>query len=172
MPARIRRGGSPSSHLIAPILTLRSSVTDHSGRGQEWIRARMFSIPGGMSIMAFVRPAGMAPHPPWARQFGIPSSPTVEGRSENQKCLSRNMTLDRRHKFRKVPDKFAFLQLERDDGGTVLDVSEGGLRFETFAPVRQNGLVHFWFSLNLRDRIEAWGELVWTTAAKNSGGLR
>jgi hypothetical protein len=82
------------------------------------------------------------------------------------------MTLDRREQFRKVPDKFAFLQLERDDGGTVLDVSEGGLRFETFAPVHQNGPVHFWFSLNLRDRIEAWGELVWTTAAKKSGGLR
>jgi len=71
-----------------------------------------------------------------------------------------------------VPDKLAFLQLERDDGGTVLDVSEGGLRFETFAPVHQNGPVHFWFSLNLRDRIEAWGELVWTNAAKKSGGLR
>jgi hypothetical protein len=82
------------------------------------------------------------------------------------------MTLDRRQEFRKVPDKFAFLQLEKDDGGTVLDVSEGGLRFETFAPVHQNGPVHFWFSLNLRDRIEAWGELVWTTAAKKSGGLR
>ena len=122
--------------------------------------------------MAFVRPAGSAPHPPWARQFGIPSSPTVEGRSENHRSLSRNMTLDRREQFRKVPDKFAFLQLERDDGGTVLDVSEGGLRFETFAPVHQNGPVHFWFSLNLRDRIEAWGELVWTTAAKKSGGLR
>jgi len=119
-----------------------------------------------------VRPAGSAPHPPWARQFGIPSSPTVEGRSENHRSLSRNMTLDRREQFRKVPDKFAFLQLERDDGGTVLDVSEGGLRFETFAPVHQNGPVHFWFSLNLRDRIEAWGELVWTTAAKKSGGLR
>jgi len=84
----------------------------------------------------------------------------------------REITLDRRQELRKVPDKLAFLQMERDDGGTVLDVSEGGLRFETFAPVHQNGPVHFWFSLNLRDRIEAWGELVWTNAAKKSGGLR
>ncbi len=84
----------------------------------------------------------------------------------------REITLDRRQELRKVPDKLAFLQLERDDGGTVLDVSEGGLRFETFAPVHQNGPVHFWFSLNLRDRIEAWGELVWTNAARKSGGLR
>ena len=84
----------------------------------------------------------------------------------------RNVNLDQRQDFRKVPDKFAFLQLEGDDGGTVLDVSEGGLRFETFAPVQQNGPIHFWFSLNLRERIEAWGEVVWTSATKKCGGLR
>lgn len=82
------------------------------------------------------------------------------------------MDLNRRQQFRKVPEKLAFLQLERDDGGTVLDISEGGLRFETFALVHPNGPVHFWFSLNLRDRIEAWGEVVWTNATKKSGGLR
>jgi hypothetical protein len=127
--------------------------------------------------MTFVRPAGPAPHPPWARRFGIPSSPTVEGRSENQKRLAKNMnltkvTLERRQKLRKMPDELAFLQLERDDGGSVLDVSEGGLRFETFDPVPQSGPVHFWFSLNLRERIEAWGEVVWINAAKKCGGLR
>lgn len=82
------------------------------------------------------------------------------------------MNLDRRQEFRKTPDTFAFLQLERDDGGSVLDVSEGGLRFETFAPVPERGLVHLWFSLNLRERIEAWAEVVWTNAAKKCGGLR
>src|SRR5258708_25306433 len=84
----------------------------------------------------------------------------------------RNINLDQRQDFRKVPDKVAFLQLEGDDGGTVLDVSEGGLRVETFAPVQQNGPIHFWFSLNLRERIEAWGEVVWTSATKKCGGLR
>jgi hypothetical protein len=82
------------------------------------------------------------------------------------------MNLDRRQEFRKMPDTFAFLQLERDDGGSVLDVSEGGLRFETFAPVPERGLVHLWFSLNLRERIEAWAEVVWTNAAKKCGGLK
>src|SRR6266480_1177015 len=125
---------------------------------------------------------GRAPHPPWARRFGIPSSPTVEGRSENRKRLAntmnvrtihlQNINLDRRQKLRIVTNELVFLQLERDDGGTVLDVSEGGLGFETFAPVNQKGPVHFWFSLNLRDRIEAWGEVVWTNATKKCGGLR
>jgi hypothetical protein len=118
------------------------------------------------------------PTPTLGCRFGVPSSVSAAGgRSENQRRFSKNMNLtninlDRRQKLRKTPDKFAFIQLERDDGGAVLDVSEAGLRFETFAPVQQNGPVHFWFSLNLRDRIEAWGEVVWTSAAGKSGGLR
>jgi hypothetical protein len=84
----------------------------------------------------------------------------------------RNITLERREKTRKVPDQFAFLQLEQDDGGKVLDISEGGLRFESFAPVREHNPVHFWFSLNLRERIEGWGELAWTDGGGKSGGLR
>src|ERR1700757_2938869 len=84
----------------------------------------------------------------------------------------RNIVLERREKTRKVPEQFAFLQLEQDDGGTVLDISEGGLRFESFAPVQEDGPIHFWFSLNLRERIEAWGELAWTHEERKSGGLK
>ena len=84
----------------------------------------------------------------------------------------RNITLERREKTRKVPDEFAFLQLEQDDGGTVLDISEGGMRFESFAPVREHGPIQFWFSLNLRERIEAWGEVAWTDPDRKSGGLK
>ena len=84
----------------------------------------------------------------------------------------RNIILERREKTRKVPDQFAFLQLEQDDGGTVLDISEGGLRFESFAPVPEHGPIHFWFSLNLRERIEASGEVAWTDAQRKSGGLK
>jgi len=84
----------------------------------------------------------------------------------------RNPILERREKTRKVPHQFAFLQLEHDDGGKVLDISEGGLRFESFAPVRDSNPIHFWFSLNLRERIEGWGELAWTDAGGKSGGLK
>ena len=84
----------------------------------------------------------------------------------------RNIILERREKARKVPDQFAFLQLEQDDGGTVLDISEGGLRFESFGPVQEHGPIHFWFSLNLRERIEAWGEVAWTGPEQKSGGLK
>src|SRR5258706_22665 len=82
-----------------------------------------------------------------------------------------NVNLDRRRTFRKVPEKFAFIQLERDDGGAVLNVSEGGLSFNTFAPVEQTGPIHFWFSLNLSERIDAWGEVTWTDETKTFGGF-
>lgn len=84
----------------------------------------------------------------------------------------RNVFLERREKTRRVLDQFAFLQFDHDDGGKVLDLSEGGLRFESFASVREHNPIHFWFSLNLRERIEGWGELTWTDAARKSGGLR
>jgi PilZ domain len=80
--------------------------------------------------------------------------------------------LDRRQQFRRVPDRFAFLQLEGDDGGAVLNVSEGGLGFSAFAPVEQEGPIHFWFSLNLNERISAWGQVAWTNDTKKQGGLR
>src|SRR5258708_8701518 len=83
-----------------------------------------------------------------------------------------NANLDRRRTFRKVPEKFAFIQLERDDGGAVLNVSEGGLSFNTFAPVEQTGPIHFWFSLNLNERIDAWREVTSTHETKKLGGLR
>ena len=82
------------------------------------------------------------------------------------------MTPNRRQRERRVPDKLAFIQMDRDDGGTVLNISEGGLCFEVFTPVLQGDLIHFWFSLNLKDRIEAIGKLVWTDATKKVGGLK
>jgi hypothetical protein len=78
-----------------------------------------------------------------------------------------------RRQLRAVPDTLAFIQLEHDDGGKVLNLSEGGLSFEAFAPVQhRRGPIHFWFSLDLSDRIEAIGKLAWTDATRKVGGLR
>lgn len=81
------------------------------------------------------------------------------------------MKSDRRQ-LRTVPDALAFVQLDHDDGGKVLNISEGGLSFEAFAPVHQTGPIRFWFSLDLAKRIEAVGELAWTDATRKVGGLR
>jgi hypothetical protein len=77
-----------------------------------------------------------------------------------------------RRQPRTVPDKLAFIQLDKDDGGRVLNLSEEGLGFEVLAPLHQNGPIRFWFSLDLSDRIEAVGDLAWTDATGKVGGLK
>ena len=78
-----------------------------------------------------------------------------------------------RRQVRAVPDTLAFIQLEHDDGGRVLNISEGGLSFEAFAPVPyRRGPIPFWFSLDLSDRIEVTGKLAWTDTTRKVGGLR
>src|SRR5262249_2493466 len=83
----------------------------------------------------------------------------------------KSMKWDRRRQPRKIPQSFTFLQLEHDEGGRVVNLSEEGLRFETFSPIRTATPVPLWFSFNLRDRIEATGEVVWTDSRKEAGGL-
>ena len=78
---------------------------------------------------------------------------------------------DRRRQLRKVPQELFFIQVEQDDGGRVLNISEGGLCFELFSYVPQTQIVPFWFSLNLRDRLEALGLITWVDAKKMVGGL-
>src|SRR6266404_629082 len=56
-----------------------------------------------------------------------------------------------RRQLRAVPDTLAFIQLDHDDGGKVLNLSEGGLSFEAFAPVpHRRGPIRFWFSAQAR----------------------
>lgn len=73
---------------------------------------------------------------------------------------------------RKPLSKFGFIQMLGDDGGQILNISETGLCFATFAPLGQVKNVHFWFSLNLRDRIDATGEIAWLDSETKAGGLR
>jgi PilZ domain len=82
------------------------------------------------------------------------------------------MDKNRRRFLRKVPDDVAFIQIERDEVGKVLNVSEGGLSFKSVTPVPRNLPVYFWFSFNLQDRIEAMGEVAWTDLSRTVGGLR
>ncbi len=82
------------------------------------------------------------------------------------------MDQNRRRFLRKVPDDLAFIQIERDEIGNVLNVSEGGLSFRSVTPVPRNLPVYFWFSFNLKDRIEAMGEVAWTDLSRTVGGLR
>lgn len=73
---------------------------------------------------------------------------------------------------RNLPAKFGFIQIVGDEGGRILNISEAGLCFETFAPLGRPKNIQFWFSLNLRDRIEGTAEVAWLDAETKIGGLR
>ena len=66
--------------------------------------------------------------------------------------------------------KHAYINIEPNNGGIVLNVSDGGLCFHSFDPVKPNGTVRFWFSEN-NQRVEATGAVMWTDETQK-GGLR
>jgi hypothetical protein len=67
-------------------------------------------------------------------------------------------------------EKHAYINIEPNNGGIVLNVSDGGLCFHSFDPVQRNGKVRFWF-WDHNQRIEADGTLAWTDETQK-GGLR
>jgi hypothetical protein len=83
----------------------------------------------------------------------------------------------------------AYVNLEPDNGGIILDISEGGLCFQSTAPVKRTETIRFWFSYKGQraesgrgmDRVETSGvsrlievgsELAWTDESQKRGGLR
>jgi PilZ domain len=96
----------------------------------------------------------------------------AEEDAENLNKPSKAIMWERRRQKRGPLEEFVFIQIERDEGGRVLNVSEGGLSFEVFSSIPQNGPLYFWFSPNLRERVEAFGEVAWTDAARKIGGLK
>ena len=59
-----------------------------------------------------------------------------------------------------------------ENGGLVLDVSDGGLSFHAVAPVQRAETIHFLLSLRGHSRIEGAGEVVWTNEMRTVCGLR
>jgi hypothetical protein len=70
-------------------------------------------------------------------------------------------------------ERHAYINIDPDNGGIVLNVSDGGLCFHSFDPVKPDGnnaKIRFWFS-DQNQRIEADGTLAWTDETQK-GGLR
>ena len=82
------------------------------------------------------------------------------------------MPQERRISTRKTLDHLVYLSLPFNNGGTVIDVSEGGLGFLSVAPVKANGPIHFRFAIDSAIRIRAVGELAWIDERGKIGGLR
>jgi septal ring-binding cell division protein DamX len=99
------------------------------------------------------------------------------------------MRTERRQTPRVPVEGLAYVNLEPNNGGIILDISEGGLCFDSTTPVQQIATIRFWFSqrnhrIEAGDRlawkgepgsswfIEAESELAWTDEARKRGGLR
>ena len=81
-------------------------------------------------------------------------------------------TLDRRQSPRTKLVEIAYIGMGPENGGLVLDVSDGGLSFHSVAPVRQAETIDFLLSSRGHNRIEGSGEVVWTNDMKTVCGLR
>jgi hypothetical protein len=82
------------------------------------------------------------------------------------------MTPDRRQAPRTKLVEIAYIGMGPENGGLVLDVSDGGLSFHSVAPVRQAETINFLLSSRGHNRIEGAGEVVWTNEMKAVCGLK
>lgn len=102
------------------------------------------------------------------------------------------MRTERRHGPRMTVNGTAYVNLDPNNGGTILNISEGGLSFESRAPIERTETIRLWFSY-CRRRIETdldqeWksqehtsrvsrsiqvaSELVWRDDARKRGGIK
>jgi hypothetical protein len=81
-------------------------------------------------------------------------------------------TPDRRQTPRTKLVEIAYLGLGPENGGLVLDVSDGGLSFHAVVPVQPAQTINFLLSLRGHSRIEGAGEVVWTNEMRTVCGLR
>jgi PilZ domain/SPOR domain len=99
---------------------------------------------------------------------------------------------ERRHLPRMSVTGSAYVNLDPNSGGVILNISEGGLCFQSTAPIQQTETIRFWFSyrrhrittdegLGSKDElltrgisrfIEVGSELAWTDQTRKMGGLR
>jgi len=81
--------------------------------------------------------------------------------------------MDHRQHFRSSPPGLAFVKIEPGMGGTMVDLSEGGLGFRIIMPLLDDaGPVKISFSLDAKSLLEASGELAWSDSSRQKGGVR
>jgi hypothetical protein len=78
---------------------------------------------------------------------------------------------ERRLTPRKAVERFAYINIEPGNGGSVLNVSEQGLCFHSIAPVQRSETIRFWFREHDR-RIEVPGAVIWMDKKQKTVGLR
>ncbi len=97
------------------------------------------------------------------------------------------MRTERRHVPRMTVIGHAYVNLDPNNGGVVLNISEGGLCFQSTASIQRTETIRLWFSYRshpievdggltsakgVSRFIEAGSELAWTDPTGKTGGLR
>ncbi|PYT96203.1 MAG: hypothetical protein DMG38_24610 [Acidobacteria bacterium] len=83
------------------------------------------------------------------------------------------MNANRRLQERKPPERIVLCKLGGEKSGSVLNLSEDGLCFESLTPIEEiTDLLQLRLSVDLNCAIEATGQLAWMDSAKRTGGLR
>jgi hypothetical protein len=100
--------------------------------------------------------------------------------------------MERRQAPRMTVKELAYVNLDRDNGGVILNISEGGLCFQATAPVQRTEIVRLWFScrsqrieavpghasrnepqaIEIPGFIETESQLTWRDDTQKKGGLR
>lgn len=80
-------------------------------------------------------------------------------------------TLERRQVSRTTMERLAYIHIDPNNGGIVLNVSGEGLCFHSMALVERNGPLRFSL-LEQNRRIAACGELAWTDKTRKVAGVR
>lgn len=81
------------------------------------------------------------------------------------------MGSERRNCARRVLYSPEYLDMGADNGGVVVDLGEGGLRFQAVGRVEPNSDVPLSFSLGTGYRIDVEAHVVWVSPRGNSGGV-
>src|SRR5215471_14624208 len=89
--------------------------------------------------------------------------------STRESCATMNA--NRRLQERKQPEPMVFCKLGSEESGSVLNLSEDELCFESLTPVEEKDLLQLRLSVDLNRAIEATGQLAWIDSAKRRGGL-
>jgi len=76
---------------------------------------------------------------------------------------------ERRQKARR--EQLLYVELGMENGGVVLDISEGGIRFQAVSPLQEGARAHFRIDLDETRHVEGYGQLMWTDGTGRIAGL-
>jgi PilZ domain len=82
------------------------------------------------------------------------------------------VTTERRRAPRTKLREIVYIGMGTDNGGVVLDISDGGLSFHAVTSIDQTEPIQFSLSVQGRGRIQGTAEVTWNSAAAKCAGLR